>query len=207
MKKLMLLAMAVGALVAFAVPAMASADKWVTDETGGGSIGTTTETADEVEFTGALSSTSGPVTSGPCEVHALVDVWNVNGTDATAEVTDFTITTRCPVTSPLPIIPPGCELAEASSEGVPWHVDIDDETNVTITGANFTNVYDPLCTPPLPETATAEGDATGEFVNRTTGGTTEGCIVFNNAGDLVTVPGGTPVTINGEVCAPHLTLV
>jgi hypothetical protein len=204
LKKMMLLAGMALALVAFAAPAIAQADEWVTDDTGD-TIGNSTAEADEVEFTGSLASTSGPVQSGPCQVHALVDVWNEEGS-ATAEVTNFTITTHCPVTSPLPIIPPGCTLAKASSEGFPWHTHINNETGVAITGAHFKNTY-AGCSPPLPESVTAVGTATGQFVNRTTGETTEGCIVFNNSGDLQTVPGGGNVFIDGEVCAPHLTLV
>lgn len=214
LKKLMLLAMAVGALVAFSASA-AQADEWYTHVEGQDvTVGLGPENAHEAEFTGELSSTAlgGIVKSGDCEVHALVNVWNEESEDGsvtgTGEVTNFTITTNppCPVTSSNPEIvplPEGCVIEKATSEDFPWHVSVLPETGIAIGDenkpANFTNFYSG-CTPPLPPSATAEGVATGTAVN----GEGEVCIVFANAGDLSGALG--PVTIDGEVCAPNLTL-
>ncbi|HEV7769991.1 MAG TPA: hypothetical protein VGO66_04935 [Solirubrobacterales bacterium] len=214
LKKMMLLAGLALVAVAYMAPAMAQADEWYTHVDGKDvTVGIGTTNADTVNFTGTLSSTAsgGAVQSGPCNVHADVDVWNENFVNpeteeayvtGTAEVTNFTITTHCPVTSPFPIIPPGCTLEKASSKGFPWHVDVLANTGIAITGANFRNVYKG-CAPTLPAEIEAKGTATGTAVN----GENKVCLVFANSGDLETVAEPpAPVTIDGEVCAPNLTL-
>ncbi|HEV7769994.1 MAG TPA: hypothetical protein VGO66_04950 [Solirubrobacterales bacterium] len=213
LKKMMLLAGLALIAVAYMAPAMAQADEWYTNVAGNNvTLDIGTANAETVNFTGELSSTAsgGAVKSGPCQVHADVDVWNETFEDpetethyvtGTAKVTNFTITTHCPVTSPLPIIPPGCTLSKATSEAFPWHVDVLANTGIAITGANFTNTYTG-CAPTLPEKITAAGTATATSYN----GVNRVCLVFANSGDLKTVPGGAAVTIDGEVCALNLTL-
>ena len=204
LKKMMLLAMAVGALVAFAAPA-AQADEWYTGEE---TIGTTTQTGDAVEFTGLLKFTLGNNTLGPCLVHAQTILWNDNG-NATGEVVGFQITGPCDVqVHPNAVFPTAfCSAtptAQVSAEE-PWHVNIDGETGVQILGANFTNHFSAGCQSigfPSTITATAtEAGATAQAVNRVTGEEDELCLVFNESGHF-----NNGVRIDGEVCAPGLTV-
>jgi hypothetical protein len=167
-------------------------DQWLTD---GEPVGSSTETSVSVEFSGSLSTTLGPVQLGPCQVHALVDVWNVDGTVATAEVTDLTITTHCPITSPLPIIPPGCTMANASSQEFPWHLSLNVETKLDIAGANFRNTLSG-CAPPLPPEFEIFGTLTGSASNKEN----KVCFTFTEAGDLETFTGA-KVNLDGELCS------
>ena len=178
LKKLTLLALAVGALVAFAAPAAANAE--FTPE------GT-------YDLTGSLSTTAagGAFESGPCQVHAMITV------DSTghATVDTFTITTPCPTSVP------GCSAANVGSIGTPWTVD-NEGTEVTITEAGLFNVYSGASCAfvgiPTGVPLAATGDATGIMNNETH------CIEFAESGDLEGALG--PVTIDGEVCDATETL-
>jgi hypothetical protein len=198
------------AAITLMAPAGASAHEWYThtEKSGEVTVGLDTENAVEVEFSGSLSTTvaGGAVQLGPCEVHANVAVWNRKflggGVEGTGEITSIESTMYCPISSPLPIIPPGCTIKEASSGEFPWDITVTLVTELTITGANFSTRFTG-CEPSLPPEIAVEGTATTVAVN----GTEEVCLVFNNSGDLTTPPpGGNPVTIDGEICAPGLTL-
>jgi len=201
-KMLMLLGMALAA-VAFAAPAMAQADVWVTD---GGEVGESTETADEVTFSGSLTATAGPLHFGPCNVESNVDAWNEEG-EATGEATNLTIKTPCPVSLTVggtPIVV--CEIVQAGPQtAFPWHVDVATNeigagTDVAITGASFFNITKG-CPEGVPGAVAAKGTATGDWDN--TAGA--GCITFNNDGDLE-APTGAAVLLDGKLCAANLTL-
>jgi hypothetical protein len=195
LKKLTLLAMAVGALIAFAVPATASALTW---DTNGVPIGNE-ENADKVHFTGTLSSTKGGLKIS-CDATANVNLWNNNG--AHGLVTELLLT-------PHPTTTVGCTVAvfvsipvgymditnchvNATANGTPWTVTTSGTNSVTIDGANFTNEFVGTgCAEhlkiPSGTKVSDKGNAEGEVVGE--------CIVFNNSG---TFEGGS--LIDGELC-------
>jgi hypothetical protein len=197
---MMLLAMAVGALVAFAAPA-AQADVWVTHDS---EVGETTETAHTVNFTGSLSSTKGPVKI-TCAAAAHTKIWNVGGTEATGEVLDLNLVDPCTVAVNVGggTFVDVCEVEEATTEAFPWHVNVATGANgIDIEGANFTNKFKGcLSTLGIPDGAKlgAAGTATGTWTN------TGGCIVFSESGDLKD-GGGADVKIDGSVCNSSVTL-
>ena len=194
LKKLMLLLGAAMALAAFAAPAAQANPEWYTTMTGGSdtTIGTTTATGHTVEFTGELASTAvgGNVVGGPCGVHAHATLWNgPNG--ATGEVHSLTITFPCAASS----FGAPCEIEEAFSsfeEGA-WPIEATTGAeNVSVEGANFTNVYKGCPVIPNGVPIKAEGTATGTYNNTTT------CIDFNESGDLEGASG--EVTLDGSLC-------
>ena len=201
LKKMLLLASMAFAAVAFMAPAVAQADEWYTDHPTEETIPLGIEK--EVEFTGELTSTSGGLRSGPCVVHVVVDVWNEEfaggKVTGTGEVTSVKITTEPHCETNVP----GCGIEEAfSNTEPPWHFNVGPGTVIDIEGANFTNIYTESCQAfGIPREVSAEGTLTGQAVN----GEGEVCIVFNNSGHMTNLA-GKPVTVDGEVCAPGLTL-
>jgi hypothetical protein len=137
-KKMMLLALAVGALVALAVPAMASADQWTYD---GAPIGLGEEVQEEYE--GFLSFTTPPPavpvhSTFGCEVTVVVQVTGTEDETGHAFVTQFSPTTgTCVGTG----VFTNCKL-KADSSNPPWTVDIN-ATDLTVTGTvEINNTYE-----------------------------------------------------------------
>jgi len=191
--KMMLLAMAVGALVAFAAPATASASTWDTE-------GVPIVGEDEVHFTGTLSSTKGGLKIS-CNATANVDVWNDETLGAHGEVTSLTL-------SPDPEGTDGCTVAvltvagyvdltnchvAGTAENLPGWTVTTNGNHLTIDSAAFVNRFTGAgCLQHLgiPEgfEVTDTGNAEGEVVG--------GCIVFSNAGPFVNGS-----RIDGQLCA------
>jgi hypothetical protein len=211
LKKMMLL---VGvSLVALAVPATAQADEWYTKkgaEEEPEAVGIGQENALQVELTGDLSATAPAlVDSGPCLVHAMVDVWNeeIGGKAvATGRVVSFQTTTEpeCPVF--VGGTKTTCLVSSVTSGGFPWHISVGAETAITIAGANFQYVYTGAgCATygiPTGISIGASGKATGTFANVFL---LEGCIDFKNSGDLTNAGLGS-VLLTGELCSEELFL-
>jgi hypothetical protein len=206
LKKLTLLAMAVGALVVFAAPAMAQADEWYTTGAGPGgtdlTIGPKGPNDDTVTLTGRLTSTTGGAAGVhvDCEVESKVTVWNEPS--ATAEVTEFNIFVPTCETNI-----PGCELENAEALNLSWHVDpATGATATKITEAAFFNEFNGVnCETfghiPQHVEIVAEGTATGTWNN------TGGCIEFSEDGDMVLQAEPlTPVLLDGSICNANLTL-
>jgi hypothetical protein len=126
LKKMMLLAMAVAAVAAFAVPAAASADVW-TDN------GTVLEPEEDITqaYEGVLTFNTGATGTFGCNVTIVV---TTNGPEA-AQITKFSPTTTSCVGT---VAFKGCELIEDLSN-TPW--DVHNATTplvVTKAGANMT---------------------------------------------------------------------
>jgi hypothetical protein len=204
LKKMMLLAMAVGALIALAGPATASASPELEWETGETTIGSTTASGDEVHFTGTLTSTKGALKIS-CEATANVRLWNDPTLGAHGEVNSLTLTSD-------PVGTAGCTVAvntgsgyvdvanchvDASTKGYPWTVTTSvsgANHHVTIDNAQFTNKFTGAgcATIGIPNNTEVSdsGNATGVATSN------GDCINFSNAGTFV---GGS--TIDGELCA------
>jgi len=204
LKKMMLLAMAVGALVAFAAPATASASPNLSWETGSNVLGSTKATGDAVTFTGTLTSTKGALKIS-CNASSVVDLWNDPTLGAHGEVTSLSLTAD-------PVGTAGCTVAanlgsgyvdianchvDGSTSNFPWTVTTGvsgANHHVTIDKAKFTNKFTGAgcATIGIPNNfeVSDEGNATGVV------GSGGDCIVFNNSG---TFTGGS--TIDGEICA------
>lgn len=197
-KKMMLLAMAVGALVAFAAPSMASAEEWATNGT---PLGGTTNTGDPIHFTGTLSSTKGAAKIS-CNATANATLWNAGG-KGTGEAT-LTL-------SEDPVGTGGCTVAvnfgggyvditnchvEPRANGVNWTVTTKGETEVDIDNVSFTNTFRGTgCINigiPSGTEITDTGVAEGAFEINEEG---EACLAFSNGG---TFAGGSK--IDGSVC-------
>jgi hypothetical protein len=202
-KKMMLLAMAVGALLAFGAPATASAGTW---DTNGIPLGNEAS-ADSVHFTGTLSSTKSGLKIS-CDATVIVDLWNTGGVGH-GRVTSLALTSDPTPTS-------GCTVGvnvgggtyvdvtechvNAAAKGLVWTFTTSGN-HVTIDSANFTNKFSGAgCQQHLGIPNNTEvsdfGNATGVVESE--------CIVFNNSGTFV---GGS--TIDGLLCpinAPGLEL-
>lgn len=212
LKKLTLLAMAVGALIAFAAPATASASPDLFWETGSDALGGTTATGDEVHFTGTLSSTKGALKIS-CEATANVRLWNDGTLGAHGEVNSLTLTAD-------PVGTSGCTVAVTVAG--PPHVYVD-VTNCHVNATAGFNTASKFWTVTTSSNGTNHlvkidhAEFTNEFVGAgclqhlgipsgfkvSDTGDAEGvagsngdCIVFNNSGTFV---GGS--TIDGSLCA------
>jgi len=165
LKKMTLLAMAVGALIAFAVPAVASAaDQWTYEDAAIPNNG-----SEVVEtYEGLLSFTT---PSPPLPVHstfgcqvtvAIVATGTANGTGH-AEVVEFNpTTTECSGTG----VFTGCHLI-ADESNPPWTVDIG-ATDLTVTGPiTIHNTY--TSCPAGPESNLAFNSITAETTSTTAG--------------------------------------
>src|SRR3954471_19344111 len=113
LKKMMLLALAVGALVAFAAPAVASATTIVDSETK--EAGETIDFTGEVGFAGELGGFK------ECVIHGTIHVSGETG-EATVEITNHTCVGTGAFTA--------CTVEEANTE--PWGIDIN-AADLTIT--------------------------------------------------------------------------
>jgi hypothetical protein len=189
LKKMLLLASAVMALVAFAAPAAASADQWHTDP-GNVLIGGATE-PDHATLTGNLTFTQGPISFGACATTATADLWNEGGV-ATGETISVAITPG-----------PGCVVKvggtticniEEFTVGT-GHINTSG-TAIEIEKAFF--IYELSGGCPLAELAGASGTLTGTWEE---GGH---CLVFNNSGGLKN-PNG-EFKVDGTLCNSSLTL-
>jgi hypothetical protein len=207
-KKMMLLATAVGVCIAFAAPAGASASPDLVWETGQQTLGLSTGGGDQVvHFTGTLSLTKGALKIS-CNATANATLWNDPTLGAHGEVNSLTF-------SPDPIGTHGCTVAVFISGWVDipnCHVETTAQFNtnpaiwtvttsstgvahdVTLDHAEFTNVFTGTgCSSigiPSGTKVSDTGDAEG------VAGSNGDCIVFNNSG---TFTGGS--TIDGELCA------
>ncbi len=170
-KKLMLLAMAVGALLAFAVPAAAQASL-------------TFDKAGEVTFHGELSTTSGAFQSGPCTVSGAGEVEG-----STGEISAFNIKTVCTTNVP------GCVIVEAAAT-TPMELHLETPDILNITKVTFYNVYSGAnCTAvgvPTGIKIPAAGNLTGTT-------TTTGLIHFEKAPHLKNELSGGDVFVDGTV--------
>ena len=177
-KKLTLLALALGALVAFAVPAVASADTWTA---GGESVGSTIATGTAFDGTGEFGFTTasplGTVKFGPCHAEVEGNIWNQPTGHGGVE--EFRINAPCPITIGGKQI---CSIEEAGSVGFPWTIQVQAGTRIDISGANVTQVFNANC--PLGPGFGFAGTATGTYSNATSG------IVFNEDGHMKTPTGG-----------------
>lgn len=195
LKKIALLAVSAMALLAFAIPAVASADQWYT--------GAETITEDHFTLDGELLASApevaGGTTLGFCPVEADVTFTNPGGS-ATAEVSELRIDStpeECIAEAAGGLIK--CDITAAGGLGpYPWHVDVaTGEDGIEITGAGFFNIFPAGC--PLGEGVTASGTATGTWSNESH------CIEFNEDGDLE-APSGAKVFVTGAVCDTSETL-
>jgi hypothetical protein len=198
LKKMMLLAMAVGALVAFAAPAQA--DDWYLDEV---KIGEGEESKETVSFTGTMTTIKGPVRT-VCAVHTDTTIWNIfigafSWIDEDEKTAPCTVAVNVGGGTYVDV----CEVDEVITEGFPWNVNIATGTNgIDIEGYNFSHKFKGcLSTLGIPDGTKlgAAGTLTGTWNN------TGGCMEFNNSGDLKD-PGGNPVTVSGSICNSSVTL-
>jgi hypothetical protein len=196
-KKMMLLASALAALVAFAAPAAASAHlEWYV-----------TETPEDVTLTGEqalhvegelLTSVGAPapfgVNQGPCQFTFTGTAFNgAEGAEAEIETGSSTVSPTNPCPSGFGA---ACSIENVGFGGFPWHVSTETPDTVIIEEAEYTNTYSPGCTA-LPHEVTASGSLEGELTTvRNANG--EDCINFVNAGPLFAST--TPLYVNGEVC-------
>jgi len=201
-KKMMMLAMSLAALVAFAAPAAASAHlEWYESAT---PEDVTLEGEAELHIVGALETSvpstglvnvSCPVTfsgtasnSGPeGAAHGAITEGSVNEGGECATNLSFA----------------GCNITKVSlnfgekgwtlTSATPDHVIIDDAT--------FVNHYNSVCQNVfgLPSTVPATGTVEGTLTNNA-GPNGEDCVSFEEAGGLAVEGGGPAVILDGEVC-------
>ncbi len=155
MKKLTLLALAVGALVAFAAPASAQANEFT--HTG------------EITVHGEMSWTMGAFLSGPCTVSGGGEVEG-----STGEINAFTIKTPCNTNVP------GCTIAEPAIT-TPMEMHLTTPDGLTITSMTFYNVYGGEACAAVGIPTGIKIPAAGNLTGTTT---TSGLIHFEKAGDL-----------------------
>ena len=216
LKKMMLLAAAVAALAAFALPAAASAAVW---KVNGVNAGATTAKGVTVDGTGTLSATTtipglGSIELGPCLVHIEGTLWNaptavghitkleitgehkVGGVDL-CQVWNMTAATGTTTTTL-------CDITSASTNTTtPWPITAGTAaTGVKIEGANFTDKFSAGC--PLGAEGGASGTATGTWNNA-------GLIEFNDDGDMKGAAGNLvfldgSVTVTGKAAGEKITL-
>jgi hypothetical protein len=198
-KKMMLFASALAALVAFAAPAAASAHlQWYTDP---GNV--LLEGEEELHVVGELSTSvpaSGlvnelcPVTftgtasnTGPeGAAHGVLNGGNVNEGEECATNVSFA----------------GCNVEEATlnfgTSG--WTLTTSTPDHVTIDNATFTNFYTAGCAAfKIPHVVPASGSVEGTLTNNA-GPNGEDCISFEESTGLAVEGGGPAVTLDGEVC-------
>lgn len=201
-KRMILLASALGALVAFVAPAAASAaaPEWYTDP------GNVTLAGNEaVHIKGELTSTAG-FGSGPCAVTFTGTAKNEAGM-AGGSITAGNINNTESCNTSLP----GCTFIGHVNlgGGNSWAVtgiEVTGEPGIEIQNATFTNTYSSFCqtTYGVPAEVSATGKATG-IVTPELNENNESCVTFDNhADDMVVEVGGvhttTAVDIDGEVC-------
>lgn len=174
LKKLTLLAAAVAALVAFAVPASASANEWLNN-------GKPLEAAETVELSGPAGFAVG---GGVAGAHAVLDAVLELEPGSTGTVTELTVK-ECTGTGLLAGL-----TCHGTPVGLPWTVHCNANGSVTITSMHLTNVY-------TPEGATANTTLKGNVVATGTGGSLNSVTL---AGEGVTA-NGNPATVTGTLTA------
>lgn len=198
LKRMILLASALAALVAFVAPAAASAaaPEWYTDP---GDV--TLAGQEEIHIVGNLTSTAG-FGSGPCAVTFTGVAENENGM-AGGAVTAGNINNTESCNTSLP----GCTfIGHVNLNGTnSWPitgVEITGEPGIEIREATFTNTYSSFCqsTYGVPAEVSATGTATG-IVTTEPNQNGESCVTFDNhPDDMVVENTTTAVDIDGEVC-------
>lgn len=165
LKKMMLLATAVAAVLAFAIPASASAAEWTHNEE------PLTENAN-VEFNGSASFLNAEGTGIACST-AFAKVTLEPGDMGT--VTAFGAvapTVNCPTTGLLKTL--GCQVKEGgiTPEGLPWTIDVN-ANDFTITGVKITTDLENciLGSVTIEGNVTATPDSTNPIHNVTLSGT------------------------------------
>jgi len=199
-KKMMMLAMSLAALVAFVAPAAASAHlEWYESAT---PEDVTLEGTAELHVVGELSTSlpSGLVNE-PCPVtflgtasntgpegaaHGVLTEGNVNGGG------------ECETN----LTPLGCNIESVSlnfgANG--WTLTTATPDHVIIDNATFANHYSAGCEAfGIPRFVPASGSVEGTLTNHA-GPNGEDCISFEEAGGLAVEGGGPAVTLDGEVC-------
>lgn len=204
LKRMILLASALAALVAFVAPAAASAaaPEWYTDP---GDVTLAEGEEEAIHIVGELTSTAG-FESGPCAVTFTGVAENENGM-AGGAITAGNIKNTESCNTSLP----GCTfIGHVNLNGTnSWPitgVEITGEPGIEIREATFTNTYSEFCqtTYGVPAEVSATGTATG-IVTTELNQNGESCVTFDNhPDDMVVEVGGvhttTAVDIDGEVC-------
>jgi hypothetical protein len=183
LKKMMLLAMAVGALVAFAVPASASAQPMFLHEGEPIAEGGETETfRGHVEFTGGITCAEAHAT-----VHITTNDASIDGFEVSGCVTTGTLAAiGCSVNTVTPTITAGT--------GNGWPVDINSESDLSITGPSIDNTLNGCALPAV--------NVTGGTVTATVNGGEGGPINhLTLSGNVTTTLGEAPV--HGTLTADH----
>lgn len=197
-KRMLLLLSAMAAFVAFAAPAAQASGQFWTGT--GGPLGDETE-AHTFEGSGFLSSSTGGLVTGPCEVHAHGFLWNgaemgegyIDSFEITAThekpcKTNFTVSLNCVLAT----------ASSSASEANPWPVTLTTNGKVDISNVTFTNRYTGCEALGIPDNfpISAGGTATGTAENEE--------ITFVNAGHLKKHLDGGAVTIDGSVEVPGI---
>jgi hypothetical protein len=175
LKKMMLLAMAVGALAAFAAPSMVSANEWYTGEE---TIGNSTESGDAVHFTGKMTLTRSGLRF-ICNATSNVVLWN----EAGAAVGEASLTLAGPCTVEALVIVPttwvhinGCSV-NPSTSGENWPISTSGSV-VAIEESNYEIEFQGCGVLGIPNGSKISDGGTMT-------GVVEGeCLVFAGAGDL-----------------------
>lgn len=200
-KKMMLLASALAALVAFAAPAAASAHlEWYES----GTPDVTLEGTATAHFVGNLqTSVPSGLVNESCPVTFVGKASN-NANGAHAFIEEGNVSTPCPTN----LSAFGCEVAqvkfpalEEEGGGGSWTLTTTTPDIVQIHEVTFTNVYTEACAAfGIEHEVSAEGTVTGTLTNEA-GPNKEDCVDFNETGGLKTetVP-PEEVTIEGRVC-------
>lgn len=193
------LATAIGALVAFAIPAVASADAWTLN---GEPVGTSTAKGVTVDGTGSLSATMTipggiKLELGSCEVHYHGTVWNEVVEEELVghgEINDFEITTGGTCKVWVLNGPNGttgtllCNMSASTNTESPWTIKTSGAL-VAVEGANFANFFNAGCA--LGPGISASGTATGVFSGES--------ISVNGSTDDMTTSTGLSVDLDGSV--------
>ena len=196
-KKMVLLASALAALVAFAAPAAASAhlEWYVSAEP----EDVTLTSPAEAHFVGELQTSvpaSGLVNEFCPVTFAGAASNNANG--AHAFITEGSVETPCPTN----LSAFGCEVEEVTfnfgENG--WTLTTTTPDIVEIHEVTFTNVYTPPCANfGVPHEVSAKGTVTGTLTNEV-GPKGEDCVDFNEEGGLKLEANGANVRLEGQVC-------
>ncbi len=169
-KKLTLLAMAIGALVALAAPAAVQANEFT--HTG------------EITVHGEVAWTWGAFRSGPCTVSGTGEVEGTIG-----EISSFTIKNPCPTNVP------NCPI-EAAEASVPMEVHPTTPDGITFTNMTFYNVYTGAGCAAVGIPTGIKIPWAGSLTGTTT---TTGLIHFEAAGDLKNELTGGAISTDGTM--------
>lgn len=171
LKKLTLLVMAVAALVAFAVPASASAAEWKFE-------GKPLAEEVEVELSGG-----GAFSTAAAGAHGNLSAVVVLGPGSTGTVTSLTVS-GCTGTGALNNVP-----CHGTALNVPWTLHCNSNHTVTITGVELTNTY----------TGTSVHTIlTGNVVVTPTSTGSLDHVTLSGSGTVVD-PGSSPATVSGTL--------